>query len=228
MTLIADAPTAPDWTAAAARVRSLRGGLLFRLSLFNLGALALLGAAFGEGWGQMVFAADSTGLTWVIAAVFALGLALSFVKARRVAGEIDLAEKGRAGPGSWTGDYRASTAGRGAGARSISATALKARVAAAILPVRHVAGSLVILGLIGTVLGFIMALSGVSAGAATDVSQVGAMVTRLIAGMSVALYTTLEGAVLSLWLTVNHQILAAAAGRFVVRLVQEGEADARD
>ncbi|PKP72698.1 MAG: hypothetical protein CVT84_17400 [Alphaproteobacteria bacterium HGW-Alphaproteobacteria-6] len=83
------------------------------------------------------------------------------------------------------------------------------------------------LGLIGTVLGFILALSGISASMTPDVGAVSGMISRLIAGMSVALYTTLEGSVLSLWLTVNHQILGAGAARLVSGLVMLGERDAR-
>jgi biopolymer transport protein ExbB/TolQ len=65
-----------------------------------------------------------------------------------------------------------------------------------------------VLGLIGTVAGFIIALSGVTAEEAGDLAAVQPMIAQLISGMSIALYTTLEGAVLGLWLTVNHRILA--------------------
>ena len=54
------------------------------------------------------------------------------------------------------------------------------------------------------------------------------MVATLIGGMSVALYTTLVGAALSLWLTVNYQMLAVDTVRFVTALVAIGEANERD
>ena len=53
------------------------------------------------------------------------------------------------------------------------------------------------------------------------------MVTELLAGMSVALYTTLVGAVLHLWLMVNYHLLAGGAARLVVALIGLGEANAR-
>ena len=53
------------------------------------------------------------------------------------------------------------------------------------------ANTLVILGLIGTVIGFIIALSGVDGSVSSNPEEVSKMVSTLIQGMSVALYTTL-------------------------------------
>ena len=74
-------------------------------------------------------------------------------------------------------------------------------------PVRFIANSLVVLGLIGTVVGFIRALDGVNPSAAGDAAQTTAMVSALVAGMGVALYTTLVGSVLGLWLLMNHWLI---------------------
>lgn len=89
------------------------------------------------------------------------------------------------------------------------------------------ANSLVLLGLIGTVLGFVIALSGVDPQAAGDVRAITPMVSDLISGMSVALYTTLVGAVLNLWLMVNYRILAGGATKLATSLIALGEANAR-
>jgi hypothetical protein len=51
------------------------------------------------------------------------------------------------------------------------------------------------------------------------------MVSELLAGMAVALYTTLAGAVLNLWLMINHRLLAGATTRLVTSLVERGEDD---
>ena len=91
---------------------------------------------------------------------------------------------------------------------------------------RQVAASLVLLGLIGTVLGFVIALSGVNPETAGDVRAIAPMVTALISGMSVALYTTLVGAVLHLWLMVNYRFLAGGAVKLATSLVSLGEANA--
>ena len=62
--------------------------------------------------------------------------------------------------------------------------------------VNYKANSLVFLGLVGTVIGFIVALSGVDPGTISIAKVVGPLVANLIQGMSIALYTTPVGAVL--------------------------------
>jgi hypothetical protein len=49
------------------------------------------------------------------------------------------------------------------------------------------------------------------------------MVATLIKGMSVALYTTLLGAVLNVWLNINHRILSTGTVNLVSYIVQYGE-----
>jgi len=220
-------PVGADAGTSVAPLIGSRHGLLFRLVLFNIGALALLGAAFGQGWAQLVFSSDSTGLTYVIAAVFAVGLVFSLMRGRKISCEIECARKDHSCDDTWSGDYLRGVIGRSAGARAIYASALRVQVGARIAPVRQFSSTLVMLGLIGTVVGFILALSGIGASMASDVSAVSNMISRLIAGMSVALYTTLEGAILSLWLTVNYQFLSAGAANLVSGLVMLGERNAR-
>lgn len=91
--------------------------------------------------------------------------------------------------------------------------------------IRHFANALVLLGLIGTVIGFVIALSGVDPATASDIKSISPMVSELLAGMAVALYTTLAGAVLNLWLMINHRLLAGATTRLVTSLVERGEDD---
>jgi hypothetical protein len=67
---------------------------------------------------------------------------------------------------------------------------------------------LVELGLLGTVIGFIIALSGVDARTVGDVSAIQPMVGALISGMGVALNTTLVGLVGYLWLALLGFLLA--------------------
>ncbi len=59
-------------------------------------------------------------------------------------------------------------------------------------------------------IGFIIALSGVTADGAGDANAIKPMISTLIGGMSLALYTTLVGALLGLWLTVNYRVLSTA------------------
>lgn len=59
---------------------------------------------------------------------------------------------------------------------------------------------LVLLGLIGTVLGFVLALGGIDASSAGDLNAVGRMIGALVQGMGTALWTTLAGAIGFLWI----------------------------
>jgi biopolymer transport protein ExbB/TolQ len=93
--------------------------------------------------------------------------------------------------------------------------------------VRFLANALVFLGLIGTVIGFIIGLSGIDAAATSDVDKIAPMITELINGMSVALYTTLLGAVLNIWLNVNLRILSDGAVR-LLRLLLESATQTRE
>ena len=78
--------------------------------------------------------------------------------------------------------------------------------------VRWIASALVMLGLIGTVVGFIQALLGVDPTTVADTAQIGKMVASLINGMGTALWTTFIGAVFNLWLLFNVRIIEAHRG----------------
>ena len=219
--------TSTNPKTVAAEQDPFRYLLLLRFGLFNLAACALLGMAWTQGWITQVMLADQTGLSVAILAVFTVGLALCAAKVWRVSSELNCLRDATACKGSWAKSYLREIRGRNAGSRAIMASALRAKVFVRIAVVRNIANSLVLLGLIGTVLGFIIALSGVDPQAASDVTAISPMVSRLLSGMSVALYTTLVGAVLNLWLTVNYQLLSSGAVALVVTLIGLGESHAR-
>ena len=50
------------------------------------------------------------------------------------------------------------------------------------------------------------------------------MVSKLIEGMAVALYTTLTGAVLNIWLMVNYRLLEGGVVHLLTQIVERGEA----
>ncbi|MCH8154558.1 MAG: MotA/TolQ/ExbB proton channel family protein [Proteobacteria bacterium] len=117
--------------------------------------------------------------------------------------------------------------GRAGDSRAILASSLRLKLSQRVTVVRHVAGSLVLLGLIGTVVGFIIALSGVEPERAADVKAITPMISTLISGMSTALYTTLVGSVLNVWLMINYQVLAGGTVKLITALLEFGEEHAR-
>lgn len=71
---------------------------------------------------------------------------------------------------------------------------------------------LVALGLLGTVIGFTVALSSVDQGGLVTASGAQAGVERLMMGMRIALYTTILGVVTGIWHEINYRMLRTAAG----------------
>lgn len=199
---------------------------ILRFAAVNLGGFTLVGAAALQGWIAPVIAVDQTGLTLAIIVVFAAGLLFCGAKLWRISRETIAAAAPVTPSSTWAGTYYNAISGCDSGARAIQASTLQLRLGDWIAPIRHFANSLVLLGLIGTVIGFIIALSGVDPNAVSDVKSISPMVSTLLAGMSVALYTTLAGAALNLWLMVNHRMLAGAATRLAAAIVERGELDA--
>ena len=218
------------WLLSAAKGRgteSYKYLLLLRFTIVNMVAVSLLGAAYLHGYVDLVLNSDQTKLSLVICATFSAGLALSAWKAIQTSRELNQIKDFHPLLPSRAATYLAQIRGRSAESRAMSAAALRLKLSNRIGTIRHFANSLVFLGLIGTVIGFIIALSGVNPEHAADVDSISPMVATLIDGMSVALYTTLVGAVLNLWLMVNYHIVATGTVNLITALVEFGESNAR-
>ena len=69
------------------------------------------------------------------------------------------------------------------------------------------------LGLLGTVVGLIIAFSAATiGGTATDPSAVKTMIAAVVNGMYVSLYATLLGVATNLWLKINLRLLGNIDG----------------
>lgn len=202
--------------------------LLLRFSLMNLVAFGLLGAAYAQGWVHRVITADRTHLAVVIFFVFLAGLGICAWKIWQTSRELNDVRSFNPDKPNEASVYVAPLLDRDAESRANLTGALRMKLSHRIAVVRNIANSLVLLGLIGTVLGFIIALSGVHPETASDVSNITPMVSTLIEGMSTALYTTLVGAVLNVWLMANHQLLAGGTVKLISGLVMLAEDHARN
>jgi len=226
----ADAQGHAAWLMSAARARgrdSHKFLLLLRFAVINLVAFGLLGAVAVQGYLNHVMVVDRTRLSAAIFVVFLAGLGICAWMVVRTSRELNLARDFDPLVPSRAARYLADVRGRSAGSRAISGAAVRLNLISRIGVVRHIANSLVLLGLIGTVIGFIIALAGVEPGRASDIDKIAPMVSTLIQGMSIALYTTLVGAVLNVWLMVNYHLLASGTVRLVTAIVQLGERHAR-
>lgn len=201
--------------------------LVMRFLLLNLVGGALLALAWVHGLVAQAMAADGTGLTPVIGGVFVCGLALCGLRIWQTSLELDRLRSFDALVPSKAAEYLSLLRGVEAQGRGMIAASMRLKLTQRIASVRHIANSLVVLGLIGTVIGFVIALSGIDPQEASDVKSIAPMVSTMIEGMSTALYTTLIGAVLNLWLLTNYQLLATGTVKLITGLVEFGETHGR-
>ena len=182
--------------------------LIFRFVLLNAACFGVLGAAWLQGWLDAMLTSSAQLMCLGIFAIFLVGLVICTIKVVRTSLELNQVRDGRPAPGSRAAGHLDRFPSGSADDRRIAADLLRFRMASHISIIGHIANTLVFLGLIGTVIGFIVALSSVEPGVTGNVRQIAPMVASLIDGMGIALYTTLVGAVLHVWLIVNHRMLA--------------------
>jgi hypothetical protein len=162
----------------------LKNLLLYRFALFNGSMGALLGYLGSKGYIAAAIAGDPTGISLLIALIFVLLLGSTSHRVWKTSTGMNLLKAGGLPIGKpWT---------------------------KRLVKIRHIhdgAQWLAYLGLIGTVVGFIIALSGIDLGALSTAQGVQAMIPSLMVGMKVALYTTLAGAFFGIWTEVNYRML---------------------
>ncbi|MCR9070261.1 MAG: MotA/TolQ/ExbB proton channel family protein [Alphaproteobacteria bacterium] len=195
--------------------------LIVRFVLINVVAAALLLGIYFQGWLAAVIGGDLIELSAIIAVVFVYGFLYCALRVGQTSGELDDVRSGEPEDQSPAGSYLEKV--RYTHDRESLRSVLRMRLGRRIATVRHIANSLVFLGLIGTVIGFIIALSGVDPSRAADADNVADMVATLISGMSVALNTTLVGAVLYVWLIVNYRLLASGTVDLLTDTIDRGD-----
>jgi hypothetical protein len=195
--------------------------LLLRFALVNIVALGLLAAAWMQGW----LVGFEEWRTWIMSlaifAVFIWGLALTGFRLLHVNRTLVRVADSDGPFGAPYDRIYARMRNTSAGERALATDMARIEFGNQIGAIRYIANSLVFLGLIGTVIGFIIGLSGIDAAATKDVDKIAPMITELINGMSVALYTTLLGAVLNIWLNINLRILTDGSVRLLTALVDK-------
>lgn len=197
---------------------------ILQFALVNLVAAALLAAAYLQHWLDGLFAESTRALSAIIFAVFLYGVVVCGAKIWRANVDLNDIAAQTPPPGSRAADYLRAVAASDSESRALRIDMLRLQLTHRIAGVRHIANSLVFLGLIGTVIGFIIALSGVDPAATAEVDKVAAMVSTLIKGMSIALYTTLLGAVLNVWLIVDYRILANGTVNLIAAIINRASA----
>lgn len=206
---------------------SHRSLLTLRFILLNVLCFGFLGVAYSMGLIDKIWLSDRTHFSAGIFVVFLGGLGFCGLRVIQTSRDLDALRSFDPMRPSRAATYLALLRGAEGESRALLASSLRLKLSQRISVVRQVANSLVLLGLIGTVIGFVIALSGVDPEQASNVQSIAPMVSTMIDGMSTALYTTLVGAVLNLWLVANHQLLTSGTVKLITGMVEFGELHAR-
>lgn len=197
--------------------------LVLRFALVNMVAAALSAAAWMQGWLTGLFDPLTATLSGIIFAVFLYGLMICAFRIWQTSRAINDLKAGGKAAATRVASYLQKLKRKDAESRSVQYSMLRLKLSHSVQIVRQVANLLVFLGLIGTVIGFIISLSGVDAQAVSQADSVANMVATLIQGMSIALYTTLLGAVLNVWLNINYRILSTGTVDLYSEIVAFGD-----
>ena len=197
--------------------------LILRYSLINLVGLIFLFVLITQGYVTKAIKADITNMVIVILTLFAVGFALAAYRTFWLSRELNYSFFKILPNHSLAKEFLQSSKKLDASSRNNLAASLRIKLSSKINYIKFMANTLVILGLIGTVIGFIIALSGVDGSVSSNPEEVSKMVSTLIQGMSVALYTTLVGSICSVWLTICYQIMSTGANNLLSKIIELGE-----
>ena len=197
--------------------------LILRYSLINLVGLVFLFVLITQGYVSKAIKADITNMVILILALFSVGFILAAYRTFWLSRELNHSYLKVLPPNSIVKDFLQNSKKLDASSRSNLAASLRIKLSSKINYIKFMANTLVILGLIGTVIGFIIALSGVDGSVSSNPEEVSKMVSTLIQGMSVALYTTLVGSICSVWLNICYQIMSTGANNLLSKIIELGE-----
>ena len=204
--------------------------LFYKWLIGNSFAVLVVYVAWLQGWIELILRSDASYLTWAIAVVFGVFWIISSYHILVLNRELTRFADGS--PQGVAADYFAKLQNKSRNQQgalvdqNLLATTLRVRLMASVQVVGSVASTLILLGLIGTVVGFVVAVSGLgdSLGQGENVDRVKNVLSQIVNGMGVALFTTLVGSVLGgIWLQVHYQMLLRAVTDFVVRVVEHAE-----
>lgn len=158
--------------------------LAYRFGLLNLVLLSGVGAAFASGRGQQLFLIDETRITWGIAILFVvvlIGTTREVIVASRMLNSTD-----------------------GAASREEAEKDL-----AKVKWLAKASDWLAALGLLGTLVGFGMAISHLSTSGGS-ISDTRGIISEMMGGMGVAVSSSILGTALAMWNDVNVMMLMTA------------------
>lgn len=186
--------------------------LIFRFLLTNLIGVTIVAAAYVHGIIDSLKINDPTRLSSLTVGLFLAGLFLCGVRIARISRELNEVRAKEPKPDSKVAQYLALVETAGREGRTIAAESLRLKLISRIVAIRHIANTLVILGLLGTVVGFIVMIGQLDL-QGTDTAQIQALLAQMTKGMGIALVTTLVGLCANLLLGIQLLLLDRLADR---------------
>ncbi|CDP53213.1 MAG: MotA/TolQ/ExbB proton channel family protein [Devosia nanyangense] len=169
-----------------------------KLIAFNIVPLVALFFAWVFGLVQKSYAADSTNIVYLITAIFIVAMGLVFYRARQIDDELHESTW-------WVGQ---------------TSEFVQLTFENRLNPIVYMGYSLVVLGLIGTVVGFIFGLNGIDPNTMADLPTMLASLGTILQGVGIAFYTTLIGSIGDIWLGFNILILTGAMNQLQLRTLK--------
>jgi hypothetical protein len=204
--------------------------LLYKWLIGNSFAFLVVYVAWLQGWVQIALTADASFISIAMAALFGFFWLLSsyrvFTLNREIAWFLDRRPIGIAQ--EYYDGLRRKSANHGGSEvdQSMLASALRARVLLSVQIFNYVSNLMVLMALIGTVLGFVIATRGLGdlLLQGEGVERLKSVLGQIVNGLGVAPFTTLTGSILGgVWLGIHHQLLMRAATSLVIAIVERAE-----
>lgn len=194
------------WFKRLPSLPSMQNTLLHKWTALNAFCIALVAAAYSQGWVTYILAHDPSYVSYMLAIGGVVGLIISFFKAAALnrreknidteAGQFRKKVNESENPGTRSSELRES---------------LKNNLMSNIAVVPMIGNVLLFLGVLGTVAGLIIGFYGVTPASVSTVSGMVPVVAGLLKGLSIAFHTTLVGGIFSLWLQLNHFLLTQSS-----------------
>lgn len=188
-----------------------RGLLFSRFILYNALALALVAYAYLQGWLTFFLASDHvTAVTFaVLGSILALFVYVTLGTGARIW------QTGR--------DLDRLKGGSIPLALDIDREALKMKLKQRVSGNADLTNKLVFLGLVGTVIGFLVAFFKVSAADTSNLEGVKGIISNLMGGMALSLLATLVGSVTHVWARMNVRLLDAGCVKLYTGIITRWE-----
>lgn len=181
--------------------------LLHKWVLLNFLGMLITFFLHQQGWITTIITADISFITPAILVLVLLGIILSGLLSFTISREMKEVKRGNiakvlakfySNPDKF--DFNDSK----------NLDSLKLLFSSRIIFLRHIAWALVLMGLIGTVIGFIIVLMSIDPSAIADISKLPEVMGNITNGLGVALYTTLAGSIGNLWILINYNMLSTS------------------